>query len=57
VAAESGHHGAPEALRVWIARPPQWLTILPDPAEFLDETLVLVRRPVSQCAYRSGAFS
>lgn len=41
VAAESGHHGAPEALRAWIAHPPQWLTILPDPAEFLDETLVL----------------
>jgi predicted nucleic acid-binding protein len=41
VAAESGHQGAPEALKEWIANPPPWLTILPDPAEFLDETLVL----------------
>lgn len=41
VAAESGHRGAPEALREWIAHPPHWLTLLPDPIECLEETLVL----------------
>lgn len=41
VAEESRHSRAPEALRKWIANPPSWLTILPDPATALEETQVL----------------
>jgi len=41
VAAESAHPGAPEALRKWIGNPPEWLTVVPDPPEPLEETRVL----------------
>jgi predicted nucleic acid-binding protein len=41
VASESQHPGAPKALRDWIARPPSWLTVEPDPADLLEETHVL----------------
>ena len=40
---ESRHPGAPGALRTWIACPPAWLRILPDPASLLPETLCLGR--------------
>jgi predicted nucleic acid-binding protein len=41
VASESQHSGAPKALRTWIARPPSWLTVEPDPEDLLEETHVL----------------
>jgi predicted nucleic acid-binding protein len=37
---EARHSGAPEALRAWIANPPSWLAIVPDPV-LLPETLGL----------------
>lgn len=41
VAEESRHSRAPEALKEWIANPPSWLAILPDPATALEEILML----------------
>ena len=41
VAAESRHLGAPPALRAWMANPPDWLAIVSDPAELLQETKTL----------------
>ena len=41
VASESQHPGAPDALRAWMARPPSWLTVEPDPADLLEETHTL----------------
>jgi predicted nucleic acid-binding protein len=37
------HSGAPQALRDWIASPPEWLSILPDPETLLPETSGLGR--------------
>lgn len=33
--------GAPDALRLWIGRPPDWLAVAPDPRTLLDETSAL----------------
>ncbi|MBL9117886.1 MAG: hypothetical protein JNJ83_22950 [Verrucomicrobiaceae bacterium] len=41
VRSESGHAGAPQRLRDWIAAPPEWLHIVPDPDHNLLETLCL----------------
>jgi predicted nucleic acid-binding protein len=41
VAAEALDPGAPEALREWITTPPEWLSVVPDPLELLEETRVL----------------
>ncbi len=41
VAHESRHARAPAALRAWIARPPDWLDMVPDPTELLPETTAL----------------
>jgi predicted nucleic acid-binding protein len=38
---ECAHAGAPDELRQWIAQPPAWLKIVPDPSEFLLETASL----------------
>lgn len=38
---ECRHRGAPEVLRTWIADPPDWLSIVPDPAVLLPETASL----------------
>ena len=38
---ECRHRGAPEVLRTWIADPPEWLSIVPDPAVLLPETASL----------------
>ncbi len=35
---ECGHPRAPKPLRDWISRPPEWLQIVPDPADLLTET-------------------
>jgi hypothetical protein len=32
----------PEVLREWIAAPPEWLSVVPDPLDLLEETRVLV---------------
>ena len=34
VAGELAHRGAPEIVRAWIASPPDWLRVVPDPAGF-----------------------
>jgi len=41
VVAECQQAGAPAALRAWIANPPSWVSIVPDPGEFLQETAPL----------------
>jgi len=41
VRSECGHPRAPQVLREWISHPPDWLRIVPDPAERLLETLGL----------------
>ncbi len=41
IAREAAHPAAPAALRNWIACPPAWLTVHPDPAVLLDETASL----------------
>lgn len=38
VCRECGHPRAPGILRDWIARPPEWLKIVPDPVSLLAET-------------------
>jgi predicted nucleic acid-binding protein len=35
---ESGHPRAPKPLRDWVSKPPEWLQIVPDPADLLTET-------------------
>lgn len=41
VVAESSHLGAPKALREWIENVPDWLTVVSDPPDLLEETLGL----------------
>lgn len=41
IAREAAHPAAPAALRNWIASPPAWFTVHPDPAVLLDETASL----------------
>lgn len=41
VVAEGSHPSAPDGLRNWLAHPPDWVTIEPDPAEVLEETAAL----------------
>ncbi len=41
IAREAAHPAAPAALRAWIANPPSWISIEPDPAEILEETKTL----------------
>lgn len=41
IAREASHPSAPAALRNWIAQPPAWLTLHPDPGHLLDETASL----------------
>ena len=41
IAREAAHPAAPAALRNWIASPPPWFTVHPDPAVLLDEAASL----------------
>ncbi len=41
IAREAAHPAAPAALRNWIAQPPAWLTVHPDPTHLLNETAAL----------------
>lgn len=41
VLSECSAQGPPPELRSWISRPPDWLSIVPDPVVLLDETACL----------------
>ncbi len=52
---ECADSGAPAELKAWIVAPPAWLSIVPDPAILLPETIVLDQGEASATHWPAGA--